>query len=277
MARGRRPLPWIKLWFDIIGDPKMAQLSAGEKWCWVGLLLLAGQSPVRGKLMLTESKPMDEKDIYRALRLSQKERTLLKTCIMKMTDMGSLKWSSSILEVIHFRDRQEAFPSDLIDYHKKSLLINSELTPDTLLKNSELTPDLLQKEGEGEGRGEKKDITPLSKDKGARTKQVDPTVAEILTEMKTYLGFPDRVKEDPIPSYGKEGQAIKRMLARGFTRGEILACWQSKVSQRGGEFVSMTWVNEDIGKKGDKAGESKGQRIKGARPASDFSGKWDPL
>ncbi len=32
--------------------------------------------------------------------------------------------------------------------------------------------------------------------------------------MRTYLGYPDRVKEDPIPSYGKEGQAIKRMLTR---------------------------------------------------------------
>ncbi|MBA7670626.1 hypothetical protein ES703_78772 [subsurface metagenome] len=89
--------------------------------------------------------------------------------------------------------------------------------------------------------------------KGARKKRADPIVNEIFTEMRSYLGYPDRVKEDPIPSYGKEGQAIKRMLARGFTREEILACWKGKVSQRGGEFVSMTWVNEDIGKKGGKA------------------------
>ncbi len=287
MARGRRPLPWIKLWFDIIGDPKIAQLSAGEKWCWVGLLLLAGQSPVRGKLMLTESKPMDETDIYRALRLSQKERNLLKTCIIKMVDMGSLKWNSTTLEVIHFRDRQETFPSDLIDYHKKTLLINSELTPDSLRINSELSPDLLQKEVEG--RGERKD-TPLSKDKGARSDEqaaatgalgeissekkptslarggrkkpgkADPSILEIFTEMRSYLGYPDKVKEDPIPTYGREGQAIKRLLARGFTREEILSCWRSKVSQRGGEFVSLTWVNEDISKKEGRLDEHRENR-----------------
>jgi len=91
--------------------------------------------------------------------------------------------------------------------------------------------------------------------KGARTKEIDPTVNEIFTEMRTYLGFPDKLEKDPIPNYGKEGQAIKRMLTRGFTREEILASWRSKVSQRGGEFVSMTWVNEDIGKKGAKKGE----------------------
>jgi len=284
LPRGRRPLPWIKLWFDTIGDPKMAQLSAAEKWCWVGILLLAGQSPVRGKLMLSNSKPMNENDIYRALRLSPKERKFLKTCISKMTDMDSLKWNNSCLEVIHFKDRQEVFESDLINYHKKK---SAELTPDKLLKTPDLTPDLLQKEGEG--RGERKDTTPLSKDKGAHTKQADPVVNEIFAEMRKVLGYkepqvcepgsptPREKKEakvrggealpaieenqampaesrDPIPNYGKEGQAIKRMLTRGFTREEIMACWESKVSQRGGEFVSMTWVNEDIGKKGAKSG-----------------------
>ena len=285
MARGRRPLPWIKLWFDIIGDPKMAQLSAAEKWCWVGIILLAGQSPVRGKLMLADTKPMDENDIYRALRLSPKERKSLKTCIMKMTEMNSLKWDTNCLEVIHFKDRQEAFPSDFLDYHQKK---SEELTPDKLRKTPELTPDLLQKEGEGRGEKKDKDITPLSIDKGARTKQGDPTVNEIFTEMKKFLGYkepqvcepgsptPGEKKEvkDPIPNYGKEGKAIKRMLTRGFTREEILDCWKAKVSQRGGEFVSMTWVNEDIGKKEGKGEQAKGQRVKGARPASDFTGKW---
>ena len=259
MTRGRRPLPWIKLWFDIIGDPKMAQLSAAEKWCWVGILLLAGQSPIRGKLMLSESKPMSQKDIAKALRLSPKEQKALNQCITKMTDTDSLERNNDCLEVIHFRDRQEVFESDLIDYHKKK---GAELTPDKFLKTPELTPDLLQKEGEGRGEKEKKDITP----KGASQKQADPVIDEIFAEMRSYLGYPDRVERDPIPSYGKEGSAIKRMLARGFTREEVTDCWKQKVDVRGGEFVSMTWVNEDIGKKGVKARE---QRGKGVRPKPD--------
>lgn len=289
MARGRRPLPWIKLWFDIIGDPKMAQLSAAEKWCWVGIILLAGQSPVRGKLMLADDKPMNENDIYRALRLSPKERKSLKTCIIKMTEMNSLKWDTDCLGVVHFKDRQEAFPSDFLDYHQKKSV---KLTPDKLRKTPELTPDLLQKEGEGRGeRGDiDKDITPLSLDKGARTKRADPVINEIFFEMRRFLGYPEKVcggealpaieenqamtaesSVDPIPNYGKEGKAIKRMLTRGFTREEILACWKSKVSQRGGEFVSMTWVNEDIGKKGGKGG-GKQPRQERARPITYVKG-----
>ncbi len=115
----------------------------------------------------------------------------------------------------------------------------------------------------GRGRGTKLS-TPLANAKGARKKQADPTVNEIFAEMRTYLGFPDRVQKDPIPNYGKEGQAIKRMLTRGFTREEVTDCWKQKVDARGGEFVSMTWVNEDIGKKGGKelAKQPKQQRVK---------------
>jgi hypothetical protein len=79
-------------------------------------------------------------------------------------------------------------------------------------------------------------------------------VKAIFIEMQAYLGFPEKTQVDPIPNYGKEGQAIKRMLTRGFTREAIVECWKGKVSQRGGEFVSMTWVNEDIGKPEKKLG-----------------------
>ncbi len=268
----RRPLPWIKLWFDTLGDPKMKRLSIAEKGCWDGILLLAGQSPIRGKLMFTETQAMTIRDISKALNLTNREVSSLKSCISKMIELDSLRWNeNNCLEVIHFKERQEVYPSDFENYHKKP--------PDKLLYNSYITPDKLQKEGEGEGRGEKKDITPLLR-KGARIKRADPTVNEIFSEMRRFLGCPEKVcggealpaieenqamtaerRADPIPNYGKEGKAIKRMLTRGFTREEILACWRSKVSQCGGEFVSMTWVNEDIGKKGKLYGRHPPGRV----------------
>jgi hypothetical protein len=101
------------------------------------------------------------------------------------------------------------------------------------------------KGGVGEKKGKNKNKV---KKPTVKPKKGDSTVNEIFEEMRSYLGFPDKITQDPIPSYGKEGQAIKRMLTRGFTREAIVECWKSKVSQRGGEFISMIWVNEDIGK-----------------------------
>ena len=65
--------------------------------------------------------------------------------------------------------------------------------------------------------------------------------------MQVFLGYPDKINKDPIPNYGKEAKAIKRMTDRGYTEEDILEAWKKKVSDRG-EFVSMVYVNEDIGK-----------------------------
>ncbi|MGQ9545958.1 MAG: hypothetical protein ACUVTR_02165 [Dehalococcoidia bacterium] len=258
----RKRLPWIKLWFEMLGDPKMTRLTLAERGCWHEILLLAGQSPIRGKLMLTEIEPMTMDDIARALSLTPDEYPVLESCVQKLIQLNSLHWNEHrCLEVTHFIERQDKYPSDFQDYHKKS--------PDKFLHNSVNTPEKLLKEEEGRGkRGEEEqhqekenkeeekeeekekennEITP----KGARRKratQSDPRVKEIFNEIHKFLGYPDKVQRDPIPNYGREGQFIKKMLGRGFTCVEILSCWKSKVSQRGGEYVSMVWVNEDIGK-----------------------------
>ena len=99
----------------------------------------------------------------------------------------------------------------------------------------------------GAGRGRGKGVVKGETSAGSKTrKQADPVVAEIFTEMKSFLGYPEKTDQDPVPNYAKEGQFLKKMLARHFTRDDILSCWKAKVQQRRGEFVSLTWVNEDI-------------------------------
>lgn len=68
-----------------------------------------------------------------------------------------------------------------------------------------------------------------------------------ISEMQKHFGFPGKLQVDPIPNPGKEAKFIKKMLSRGFGWSEIFNCWEGKVQARH-EFVSMAWVNEDIGK-----------------------------
>lgn len=70
-------------------------------------------------------------------------------------------------------------------------------------------------------------------------------VSEVIIGMQAYYGYPERTDIDPIPNYGKEGKAIKRLLSRGFGVDEIISCWMSKV-KKAGQFKSMVYVNEDI-------------------------------
>ena len=170
-------------------------------------------------------------------------------------------------------------------------------TPDQLLTNDGISPAQVKVKDQvkvpPKGGTTQGAVSPEKQIKKTSEKKTNSIVNEIFSEMRGFLGYPNKVcggeavpaieessardarskrekgaiirgeghssaaevsageakkAVDPIPNYGKEGKAIKRMLTRGFTREEILDCWKQKVSQRGGEFVSMTWVNEDIGK-----------------------------
>jgi len=78
VPRGRS-LPWIKLWFELLNDPKMNRLSLAERGCWVGILLLAGQSLERGRLLLTDTEPMTLEDMASALHLTAEETPALES------------------------------------------------------------------------------------------------------------------------------------------------------------------------------------------------------
>ncbi|MBA7701824.1 hypothetical protein ES703_110571 [subsurface metagenome] len=113
-------------------------------------------------------------------------------------------------------------------------------------------------------------VTPVAKKDNKKNKNIktikkgnatkpspDPVIGEIFNEMRSYFGYPNEIDQDPIPNYGKEGKAIKRMRTRGFSAKQIFDYWKAKVVERG-EFVSMVWVNEDIGKKGGQGGAYRG-------------------
>ncbi|MDD5190033.1 MAG: hypothetical protein PHE50_03195, partial [Dehalococcoidales bacterium] len=105
----------------------------------------------------------------------------------------------------------------------------------TTIPNPDPVPDpgSIPGASKGSGNGRK----GVVKGEGKTKKQPDPVIAEILTEMKLFLGYPDKTDKDPIPNYAKEGQFLKKMLGRHFTRNEILSCWKAKVQQRRGVFV----------------------------------------
>ena len=123
-------------------------------------------------------------------------------------------------------------------FNETSVSIHGELSEGSSLKEG--------KGGEGKRR-EKKLIPPKGgQRKAPSTKESD--INYVFSEMRKYLGYPEDFRGeanssaaevsaeeakkviDPIPNYGKEGKAIKRMLIRGFTREEILACWKGQVS-----------------------------------------------
>ena len=202
----RKRLPWIKLWFEMLGDPKMTRLTLAERGCWHEILLLAGQSPVRGKLMLTENEPMTLEDIGRALSLTSDEFPVLESCVAKLTKLSSLSWNShNCLEVIHFLERQDKYPSDFENRHKKAR--------EKLVNNSENAREKLLKEEEGRGEGQKKDITSPNGEEVYSPKPADEI--KVLFDLWNSLGL---IKHRSLT--GDMTRAIKA-ASRDFSAAEI--------------------------------------------------------
>jgi hypothetical protein len=197
--------------------------------------------PVKWRLFVSKTG-MDELSVVETLNL-----------LVEMKAIDPDLWKSRLIWCQHFVDNiADVYKNRRQNMPQKPVVTPTNPVPTPNIQAETALPPVEIRQSKV--KYSKVDNTPKGGQRKApsstKKEEKDSVVNEIFAEMRTYLGFPDKVKIDPIPSYGKEGQAIKRMLTRGFTREEILTCWKGKISQRGGEFVSMTWVNQDIGTTG---------------------------
>ncbi len=123
-----------------------------------------------------------------------------------------------------------------------------------------------------------KTTTESKEDKTSSTTITRKEVHEVFIAMREYYGYPERTKIDPVPNYGKEGKAIKRMLERGFDITQIISCWMEKV-KKAGQFKSMVYVNEDIGQapSGNSQRDYSKQKINYGDPDKYIKGNYGPM
>lgn len=63
-------LPWVKLWNDLLSDSTIQTWPPTQRWCWVGALLIASQSPTPGQLTDSSGDPLTVADISSLLNVS---------------------------------------------------------------------------------------------------------------------------------------------------------------------------------------------------------------
>lgn len=101
------------MWVEWIDDPKMLSLSLAEQGAWWRLVTLAKKCAADGYLIKSNESPLSLDEIANALRIRTKaDRKAFNSMIEKMTDLGSLHWSSGILVVTHFAERQAKTSSE---------------------------------------------------------------------------------------------------------------------------------------------------------------------
>jgi hypothetical protein len=99
-----KSLPWLRLHTEIIHDPKLSAFTDAEKWLWICLLCLAGESDVRGEIHMSVD------DIVWTLRC---DRATLSSTISKCEERDMLsRHEDGTLVITHFLERQYDNPSD---------------------------------------------------------------------------------------------------------------------------------------------------------------------
>ena len=254
---------WIKLWTqESLYGSISQELEPAERWAWIGLLLMAGDSMSNGMVSIAPGVPYTDEQIAKILALPLNDWQAAKA---KMVQVNKIEVNGTgIIKIVKW-DEYQGF--DRLGYQREYMrgvrqnvrqpvsLTNTltDTTTDPVRQNVRLNVRLQEEEGRG-GEGKdtlsNKDMSTVNKvvSRKKRAAPPDSRVKEILDAVVQFLGKPDK---DPIPNWGAEGSHVKRMLQRGFTPGEILTFWKVKITEQG-KYVGAHWVNTDIGRK-DKA------------------------
>lgn len=123
-------MPWIKLYSEIIHDPKLKRLTPDQKWFWVVLLCLAAENKVRGQVSLVPDEVPFEisefvemcgynvtgvtwhRDTQCDERFSHEEKIISEALKaferLKMIEV----WDNGIITILNFEERQESNLTD---------------------------------------------------------------------------------------------------------------------------------------------------------------------
>lgn len=102
---GMSNLPWIKLYTEIIDDPKLRRLDEPLKWRFVQLLALAGECDAEGYLS-SPSSPLDADDIAWRLRVDLDQ---LQSDLQVLAQRGLIRFDAErrLWLIPSFAQRQE--------------------------------------------------------------------------------------------------------------------------------------------------------------------------
>ena len=276
-----RPKPWLKMWVEWVDDPKMLRLSLAEQGAWWRLLTLAQTCMADGYLVKGNGAPLSLGEITTTLRITTNpDRKVFESMIETMTDQGSLHRDSNALVVTHFAERQALAASETPEarrdrvrrHREKHLVTENPLQEKEQVSAPPLTtPPYIEGEGEGEGEGECNGEKLVTRNGNSVT--FEPALAKIATLYESLFGIltqktAERLKDFVENYHGPVewidlafAEAVKYKNRRWPYVEAILYTWQEK----GGPHADS---------KDRKDERKKGKRVKAARPASDYRGKW---
>ena len=99
--------PWIKLWVELLDDPKYLDLAPAQQAVWVNLLLATARSPQPGRMLRPNGKPMSPEQVRASVRAHAMSPGEFAATLEELESMGMVGWESGALVITHWRQRQD--------------------------------------------------------------------------------------------------------------------------------------------------------------------------
>ena len=99
--------PWIKLWVEMLDDPKYLDLETAQKVIWVNLLLATTRSPQPGSMLRPNGQAMNPEQIHAAVRTNPLAPEEFMATLAHFESMGMVHWDEDVLIITHWHERQD--------------------------------------------------------------------------------------------------------------------------------------------------------------------------
>lgn len=96
------PMPWVKLYTELLDDTKVLRLTDVCRWRFVQLILMAGECDAEG-LLATTTGPMSLDDIARRLRVPT---YMLSKQMNSLMNVGLVEYTPAGYRLVKFAERQ---------------------------------------------------------------------------------------------------------------------------------------------------------------------------
>jgi len=103
--------PWIKLWVEMLDDPKMVSLTESQRWVWCALLLATTRSPEPGRMLLPSGRPMSVRQMWQVTRCTEMPLEEFEAALGLMQEQEMVAWKDGALEMVNWHKRQD--PQDI--------------------------------------------------------------------------------------------------------------------------------------------------------------------
>lgn len=143
--------PWLKLWTDTLSDRKLRRLAPEQKWCWIGLLLLAAETDKDGKIELAEGVPMIGEDFIGALDVEPETWESAYSYFLRM-GMVVIDGDGFVV-IVNYTKRQE--PTDPTAAERMRRYRNKDRTAPNVTRDNTVTVTA------GDDRNVTRNVTPM--------------------------------------------------------------------------------------------------------------------